>query len=398
MDRRATPEHVSGIDPSLPSHVSRRAFLAGAAACAAVNSTFLRAAFYGRAEQAVLHLATRSSQSGHVHTFALKAEGCEFLGSAAIDSFAAFAAHPRLPVLYVARDCSQWQDLPRGVIETYAVECGAHPLRLLAQTPMALSATGPRSLAVAPCGRHLLVSASTGGAWNAFALDREGIPASVAIARKETGAMLNSHTVSLPTPHALVFSPHGPFAVGADPGSQRMTLLRPSPTGIAVLTRWETTYGLTPLCPAWTTDGRYIIAANAQTASLSIYEIRAMLGNGSKVEVHLLGTVQTTTPIKALLSHPTEPAVFTARPHGGGSRLELWKMDGSHLRVAGDTWVSGDVVALAQHSSDLWLASEGRLTRISMRDLRGAQPFEVPLYGTQAIITQSAVVHRFGNV
>jgi hypothetical protein len=150
MERESTPEQLSGIDPSLPSPVSRRAFLAGAVACAAVSPTFLRAASYGRAEQAVLHLATRSSQSGRVHTFALTAEGCELLGSTAIDSFAAFAAHPVLPVLYIARDCSQWEDLPRGVIESYAVERGTHPLRLLAQTPMALSATGPRSLAVAP--------------------------------------------------------------------------------------------------------------------------------------------------------------------------------------------------------------------------------------------------------
>jgi 6-phosphogluconolactonase (cycloisomerase 2 family) len=398
MDRTSTAERVSGIAPLSQSPVSRRAFLAGAAACAATSPTFLRAASYGLADQAVLHLATRSSQNGHVHTFALTPQGCELLESTAVDSFAAFASHPVLPLLYVARDCSQWEDLPRGVIETYAVQYGVHPLRLLAQTPMALSATGPRALAVAPCGRHLLVSASTGGAWNAFALDRDGIPAPVAITRKETGTIVTSRTMSLPTPHGLVFSPHGYFAVGTDPSSQRMTLLRPSSAGIAVLTRWRATCGLTPLCPVWTTDGRYIIAANAQTASLSIYEILATLGNGSKVEVHLLGTVQTTTPVKALLVHSTEPAVFTSRPQGGGSRLELWKMRGPDLRVAGDTWVSGDVVALAQHSGDFWVACEGGLIRISMRDLQRTYLFELPLHGTQAIITQNAIVHRFGNV
>jgi 6-phosphogluconolactonase (cycloisomerase 2 family) len=388
MDRKLIPDLVSGNDPSFPSPVSRRAFLAGAAACAAISPTFCRAAFCGPAEQALLHLATCSSQGGHVHTFALTAETCKLLESTAIDSFAAFAAHPVFPVLYVARDCSHWEDLPRGVIETYAVECGTHPLRLLAQTPMALSATGPRSLAVAPCGGHLLVSASTGGAWNAFPLDHHGIPAPVAIARKEAGTMMTSRTISLPTPHGLVFSPHWPFAVGTDPGSQRMTLLRPSPTGIAVLTRWQATCGFTPSCPAWTADGRYIMGANAQSASLSIYEIRTMFGNGSDVEVHLLGTVQTTTPIKALLVHPTEPAVFTSRPQGCGSRLELWKMSGSDLRVVGDTWVSGNVVTLAQHSGGLWAACDGRLVQISMRNLWSTRLFEVPLHGTQAILIQ----------
>lgn len=395
-NKKSISEQVREITASLPSRVSRRAFIAGAAASAAVSPAFLRAASHGRAQRAVLHVATRSSQSGHVHTFVLTAEGCELLGRTAIDSFAAFAAHPVLPMLYVARDCNQWQNLPRGVIETYALHSGIHPLRLLSQTPMALSSTGPRSIAVASCGRHLLVSASTGGAWNAFSLGDDGVPDSVAITRKETGHATNLQTVALPTPHGLTFSPHGLFAVGTDPGSWRMTLLRPSPTEIDVLTRWETTNDLAPLAPAWTADGRYIIAANMQTASLSVYEIRTVPEN--KTGIHLFGNVQTTTPIRALLAHPSEPAVFTSRPQGDGSRLELWKLRGSNLRLAGDTWISGDVAALAQHSRHLWIASEGRMIRISMRDFRDARTFEASLHGTQAIIIQSAIKDRFAYV
>jgi hypothetical protein len=293
-------------------------------------------------------------------------------------------------VLYVARDCSQWEDLPRGVIETYAVECGTHSLRLLAQTPMALSATGPRSLAVAPCGRHLLASASTGGAWNAFHLSADGMPTSVAIARKETGAVLNSHIVSLPAPHGLVFSPRGLFAVGTDPGSGHMTLLQPSSEAIAALARWETPYGLTPSSPAWTSDGKYIIAATARGMSLAIYE----MGAGSEVQsnssVHFLGTTSTHTPVNTLLAHPREPAVFTSRPQGDGSRLELWQVHGSDLRLLNNTWISGHVVGLAHHNGDLWIASQDRLIRIPIDDLRSQYPFHVPLpmHGAHAIVTQ----------
>jgi hypothetical protein len=168
-----------------------------------------------------------------------------------------------------------------------------------------------------------------------------------------------------------------------------MTLMRPSSAEIEVLARWETTHGLAPLAPAWTAEGRYIIAANAQTASLSIYEIRTMPGNGSEAEVHLLGMVQTSTPIKALLAHPSESAVFTSRPQGSGSRLELWRMASSHLRLAGDTWISSDVVALTPYFGHLWAASEGRLIRISMRDFRDTRTFETPLHGTQSIIAQT---------
>ena len=390
MDRQSTPDPLSGTASSLPLPVSRRAFLAGAVACATIAPTSLRAAFSRRAEQAVLHLATRSSRSGHVHTFVLTATGCELLENTAIDSFAAFAPHPVLPVLYVARDCSQWEDLPRGVIETYAVECGTHSLRLLAQTPMALSATGPRSLAVAPCGRHLLASASTGGAWNALTLNGDGMPSSVAIARKETGAMLDLHTVSLPAPHGLVFSPHGLFAVGTDPGSGHMTLLQPSSEAIAALARWETPYGLTATSPAWTIDSKYIIAATARPASLQIYEIGAALEDRSNSSVHLLGTTSTHTPVTTLLAHPREPAVFTSRPQGSGSRLELWQVHGSHLRLANDTWVAGHVVGFAHRNGSLWLASQDGLIRIPIDDLRSPYPFHLPLpmRGAHAIVTQ----------
>ena len=386
---RSTGEPIDGVASS--SRVSRRAFLAGAAACAAVGPSLLRAAACEPRQQAVLHMATReASDNAHVHTFALTADGCTFLGSSSVDSLATMSAHPALPVLYVARDCHQWEGLPRGVIESYSVECGLRPLRLLARSPMALSATGPRSLAVSLCGRHLLVAASTGGAWNAFAL-RGGLPEPVAIARKETGSILNAQTTALPTPHGLVFSPQGSFAAATDPGNGRMTLLQPLSDGIAVLARCQTPRGGTATNPVWASDGKYVIVANAQSLSLSVYEVRAASADGSDASIHWLNTVPTATPVTTLLAHPAEPAVFTLRPQPGGSRLELWHLHGSRLQVASDTWVSGHGVALAQHGGGLWVATKHRLTRLPIGDLRSSCPFEMalPMPGPQAMVTQT---------
>jgi hypothetical protein len=296
-------------------------------------------------------------------------------------------------VLYIARDCQQWEALPRGVIETYAVKHDIHPLRLLAQTPMALSATGPRSLAVSSCGQHLLVAASTGGAWNAFSLDRCGVPGAVAIARKETGAMQQLHTVSLPTPHGLVFSPHATFAIGTDPGSGRMTLLHPSSEQLVALARYQTPHGLASSSPVWTSDGRHVIAADGRGPSLSIYEIKLVPGDGGNADIRPLGTTPTATPVTTLAAHPAQPAVFTSRRQGSGSHLELWKIRGSDLRLAGSTLVSGHVVALAEHAGGLWVASQDRLIRLSVEDLCGPPAFELhlPMRGTQAIAAQNLV-------
>jgi Lactonase, 7-bladed beta-propeller len=389
VGKRSTEEQAHPTPP-LPPPMSRRDFLAGAAASAVIGPRLLRAAIRLQDRQAILHVAT-GSRDGYVHTYALMSGECTLLGATAIDSLAALAPHPLLPVLYVARDCTQWENLPRGVIEIYAVERNTHPLTLIARTPMALSATSPRSLAVSSCGGHLLVSASTGGAWNAFALDRNGVPVGVAVARKEMGVALDSRTVSLPTPHGVAFSPHAPFAIGTDPGSGRLSLLLPSPEGIELLARCQTPHELMLSSPVWTSDGRYIVVANARNASLSMYETKLASANRSNASVYLLSTTPTATPVSALLAHPEESAVFIARPQHGGSSLELWKVDGSELRVVSDTWIAGHVGALAEHIGYLWAASHDRLIRIPIRDLRSPHVFDValPMRGVQAIATQS---------
>jgi DNA-binding beta-propeller fold protein YncE len=376
---------------SFSAPVSRRAFLVGAAAVAVSGRTLSRIAYSEPNAPAFLHLAAYLAGNGHVHTYAVTGDKCEFLGSTNIDSFSAYASHPTLSVLYIARDCSQWEHLPRGVIETYRVERSAHPLRLLVQTPMALSATGPRSLAVSNCGRYLLVSASTGRAWNAFVLGSDGIPASVAIARKETGSISDSRIILSPAPHAVAFSPTGPCAVGTDPSSNRMTLLNPSPDGIAILSRRHAPFGVAELYPTWTYDGRYVVAADAHTASLSLYAIRSASGDKEALDIHLFNTAQTETPIKALLAHATEAGVFTSRGESTGSRLEFWKIRGHQLAVERDAWIPDNILAIAHHAGCLWLASENRLFRMKYQDLRAMSAVRMAesLEGVRMIVTQS---------
>ena len=390
MDEASATTSPQRSTTPLQSSMSRRVFLAGAAATALTRPLF-SLSLSDPLAPAFLHLAARSLQASYVHTYAITADRCELFGSTTIGSFAAFAAHPALPILYIARDCSHWQHLPRGVVETYAVEWSASPLRLLAQTPMALSATGPRSLAVSPCGRYLLASASTGRAWNAFILRSDGTPASVAIARKETGALLSSGITSSPTPHTVAFSPRESHAVGADPGSERLTLLQPSEEGIAVLSRCHTPLGLALSSPVWTVDGKYLIAANARTPSLSMYTVRTALNSETGLDLHLLDTIQTKTPIDALLAHATEPGIFTAHSQDDSSILAYWKICNGHLRVARDIWIPGHVRAIVQQADVLWLVAEDRLIRMSIQDLRSLDSRKLPSpeHQVEAVLTQS---------
>ena len=256
---------------------------------------------------------------------------------------------------------------------------------------MSLSAIGPRSLAVSNCGKHLLVSAAMGGAWNAFSLGMDGIPMSPAIARKETGALLNSRTASLPAPHGLAFSPQRPYAIATDPACERITLLQPSADGIAVLARCVAPLGLSHSSPAWTIDGAHIVAANARTSSLSVYAVRAMPKNQDGVGIHLLNTTGPATPIEALLAHPSEPGALTLRTEKQGSRVEFWALRGTHLRVEQDAWIPHAARSLVHHAGTLWLASEDRVIRMRCTDLRNIDSWDTPRIpvGVQAIITRS---------
>jgi hypothetical protein len=141
----------------------------------------------------------------------------------------------------------------------------------------------------------------------------------------------------------------------------------------------------------WTSDGKYVIVANAQNSSLSVYEVRAVSEDGSNAGVHWLSTIPTATPVTALLAHPAEPALFTLRPQAGGSRLELWQVHRSQLQIASDTWVSGHAAALALHAGCIWVATQDRLTRLPIGDLRASCPFEMtlPMPGAQAMVTQT---------
>jgi hypothetical protein len=374
---------TSAAEPKLEANnplasISRRVFLAEAAVAAVAAPAVLRTSFRESDQPTVLHLATSSSQTARIHTFALTSRGCKLLGSTEVDAFAAFAVHPVLSILYVARDCDHWNRLPCGVVESYAVRRQARPLQLLAQTPMALSATGPRSIAVSSCGRHLLVSASRGGAWNSFALNADGMPAPVAIARKETGVARNSCDVSLPAPHGLAFSPRTLLAVAADPGIDRVSFLQPSSDGIAVLARCDTPSGLAGAQPAWTADGRHILVATARKPTLLLYRVATTELPGSQTGMDLAAVVPTATPVTALLAHPVKPAVFTSRAQGSGSILEVWEIQDNRLQLTGNMRLPEQILALAHHRNALWVASGDRLAQISIPDLRKSS-FDTPI-------------------
>jgi hypothetical protein len=190
--------------------MTRRTFLASASitACIGMSAVGFPMASEqtqsGRVEDtpALLHAAVNLPSGGaSIQTYALHRGRCTLVADTLCASVTALAMHPLLPVLYAAGDMVPGQSLPHGNIEVFQIDLNSSRLRSIARVAMSLSATGPRSLTVSPDGTYLLVASASGGIWNAFPLDANGIPAPTPIARKEIGsnAAHPGHAAAHPT-------------------------------------------------------------------------------------------------------------------------------------------------------------------------------------------------------
>ena len=60
--------------------------------------------------------------------------------------------------LFVANDINEYQGLPAGSVESYAIDPATGQIELRDRRPLSLSATGPKHLAISPAGTHLVVA------------------------------------------------------------------------------------------------------------------------------------------------------------------------------------------------------------------------------------------------
>ena len=125
--------------------------------------------------------------------------------------------------LYVANGISEYDSLPRGSVEAYAIDAVAGRLELKNRVPLSLSGTLPRDLAVAPDGRSIVVAVHGGGAYNLLPVLEDGSLGRVSWILKETGSGPHELQASA-HPSAVLFDPVG-RVLTADQGSDRLSVL-----------------------------------------------------------------------------------------------------------------------------------------------------------------------------
>lgn len=317
-----SPEH-SGL---CSANCSRRGFLARlgwASAALLLPKAAFAAPEGGAAEDCLLCLGSFGhADAGTLHLVERRKGRWERLSSASTERPMALAAHPFLPVIYVANGVTTYRHEPRGTVEAFQVDRKNGRLELLAKQPLSLSATEPRSLAVAPDGLSLLAAAFGGGAYNVLPIDASGIPRTPSTILKQVGRGPQPEHQTIAHPTAVLFHPREGWALGADFGTDRLDFLSSQGTDLAVSHRLHCERG----------SGVSALAMDAQgSLAVAIYQLRPALASyrvKSPGALVALGTAPLESVPTAIEFHREQNVVYCAVQ--GDSRLstiQIWRIE-----------------------------------------------------------------------
>jgi 6-phosphogluconolactonase len=179
--------------------------------------------------------------------------------------------------LYVVNEVNEYEGLPSGTVEAYAIDDADGSLKLVNRQRLSLSATAPRHAAVSPDGKSLVVAVHGGGAYNLLRLGQDGSVGAVSGILKETGSGPHARQRSA-HPQMAVFDCAG-RVVTADLGSDRVSVLKLDDGRLTIIAKHAAHPGEGPSQLAFHPDGRLLFVANELNASVVCYRYDASQGS-----------------------------------------------------------------------------------------------------------------------
>jgi 6-phosphogluconolactonase (cycloisomerase 2 family) len=225
--------------------------------------------------------------------------------------------------LYAVNEIDEYEGLPSGTVEAYAIDAANGSLKLVNRQRLSLSATAPRHAAVSPDGSALVVAVHGGGAYNVLPLGKDGNVGAVSAILKETGSGPDDEQRSA-HPQMVVFDRAG-RVVSADLGSDRLSVLKLDSARLSIAGRHAAQAGDGPRQIAFHSDGRLLFVANELDASVACYEYNAEEGR----IVGRLGQVATACDGNAggvvMAVDPAGKFLYTAHRRGSGG-VSMWRI------------------------------------------------------------------------
>lgn len=273
--------------------------------------------------------AFAGSAEGGIQVFAIKDGRWSQVQTVASERPAALALHPSERFLYAANEIASYQNLPTGTVEAYAIDPHSGRLMLLNRQPLSLSGTLPRHLAVSPDGRTLAVAVHGGGAYNLLPIAEDGRLDRVSAILKETGSGLHEHQDAA-HPQMVVFDPGGSRLLGADLGSDTLSVLDLGGDGLSIASRSEAAPGSGPRQMALHPSGKLLYVVNQLDASLSSFAYDAASGAiGQRLHHAAIGSCSS-SGVAAMAMHPAGNVLYTSYCGSGSGSLAAWRIDSTN--------------------------------------------------------------------
>jgi 6-phosphogluconolactonase len=262
--------------------------------------------------------------------------------------------------LYVANGVSEYDSLPRGSVEAFAMHPATGRLEFKNRVPLSLSGVAPRDLALAPDGRSLVVAVGGGGAYNVLPLQEDGRLGRVSGILKETGSGPHASQATA-RPTAVVFDRLG-RVLAADQGSDRLSVLSLSNGELTVCNRREASAGSGPARMALHPNGTRLYVAHILKPSIESFAYDATAGAivGPRQTVSTTGVGETVS----LAIHPLGEALYSSHENG----IQAWKiaLDGSLAALPGIPGVQVHHLHISEDGKNLFALSRDAAWRMKI--------------------------------
>jgi 6-phosphogluconolactonase (cycloisomerase 2 family) len=262
-----------------------------------------------------------------IHVFAVEGGRWRKVQTVASERPVSLALHPDQRFLYAANEIDTYQHLPSGSVEAFAIDPASGHLTHLNRQSLSLSATSPRHLAVSPDGKAVVVAVHGGGAYNMLPLSESGELGRVSAILKEAGSSVHEEHQTAAHPQMVLFDSTGQRLLGADMGSDRLSVLSLERHQMTVNHRSSSRAGSGPSSMALHPDGHLLFVANGLETSISSYRYDAHKGKiGDQLEHVFTARSRTKKTSSAVMAmHPSGRFLYTASRDAEG--VTVWRID-----------------------------------------------------------------------
>jgi len=230
--------------------------------------------------------------------------------------------------LYVANEVDVHEGLPRGTVEAFHVDPFDGRLTFLGRTPLSLSATHPRHLALSPDGKLLAVAAYGVAIYNLFPISGDGSLGQPSSIFKQTGCGPNAQSQASAHPHTLLFDASGRHLLSSDFGSDRMSVFAVEGGRLQRPIQRATCEGSGPGACALHPAGSVFYAWHSLQSTLACYRYDSVSGTiGDTVQRLSFPTAS----LHALALHPSGRMLYTTQENR--NELRAWHVNAKNGRL-----------------------------------------------------------------